>query len=165
MTTSGHSVSVPLTATPQRDGNPLGHDPRSDPLSTSDRRAASWFVSVSRSGSSVTNSYPGSSPTAIDAALRRFAEVYPPHVYADAPDVVFVQADCGGVVVRGRYSLEMRRPLVRCEVSSCAADFFHVPARDFPALCLDHAEEARRAGLLFLDRSSGATCWYAPVAK
>lgn len=124
-----------------------------------------WFVTVSRDGSSVTNTYTGPAEVAIASALARFAEVHPPRIYADASDVVFVQADHHGVVVRGRWSLDMRRPLVRCEVSSCSADFFHVPARDFPALCLDHAEEARRVGLLFLDRDSGATCWYAPVAS
>lgn len=74
--------------------------------------SARWFVSVSRSGSSVSNVFPGSSADeAVKAALARFVEVHPPHVYVDSSDVVFVQADCDGMVVRGRWSLESERPL------------------------------------------------------
>lgn len=54
----------------------------------------------------------------------------------------------------------LRQALVRCEELNCLADFFHVAARAYPTLCLDHAEEARRVGLL--TNIAGATVWFAP---
>lgn len=52
-------------------------------------------------------------------------------------------------------------PFISCDVATCRAWFLLVPARGYPWLCLDHAEEAKRVGLLTCDRS-GATVWYAP---
>lgn len=33
---------------------------------------------------------------------------------------------------------------VTCSAEGCSARFFHVPGREFPGLCLDHAADAAR---------------------
>lgn len=35
--------------------------------------------------------------------------------------------------------------LITCTAEACTASFFHVPAREFPTLCLDHADDASRS--------------------
>lgn len=35
--------------------------------------------------------------------------------------------------------------LIECSHDGCRARFFLVAVRDFPTLCIDHAEDARRA--------------------
>lgn len=34
--------------------------------------------------------------------------------------------------------------LIMCAAEACTARFFHVAAREFPTLCLDHADDASR---------------------
>lgn len=59
-------------------------------------------------------------------------------------------------------SLPESGPFISCANAACAAWFLLVNARDYPWLCLDHADEARRVGLLCWDRGGAGTVWYAP---
>lgn len=51
-------------------------------------------------------------------------------------------------------------PFISCENVACKAWFVLVPARRTPWLCLDHAEDAKRVGLLCM--TAAGTSWYPP---
>jgi hypothetical protein len=40
--------------------------------------------------------------------------------------------------------MQTTQNLIHCDHEDCTAEFFLVPARQFPTLCLDHSDQADR---------------------